>query len=241
MNKLMYIALAMVWITLQTVSAQSWSTGAVVGEGAVVKQEISLPSFHGFDLGFSGDVIVTPGASQRVVIEGQQNIIDNIKRDVSGGTWRISFMKNVKEAKNVTVYITIPTVDYIGLSGSGTIRSGGKFSGLGDMDMALSGSGDITMDVEARATKLRISGSGDITVSGASQSLAVSISGSGDAQAADLVASSCEVQISGSGDASVHVNGELEASISGSGDVHYRGDASVKARISGSGEVVNEK
>ena len=236
MRKLTLLVAILSFLTAQSVIAQGWGSG-IDGEGDVIKQEISLPALKGFDLGFGGDVIVTPGATQKIVIEGQKNIIDNIKRDVSNGTWRISYMKSVDNAKSVTVYITIPTIEYVGLSGSGSVKSTGKFSGLKDIDIAVSGSGDITLDIDAKDTGIRISGSGEIDLSGTTQSLEVAISGSGDVMTKDLVASSCKIQISGSGDAAVYVNGELETHISGSGDVRYRGNASVTAKISGSGEV----
>jgi len=236
MRKLTLLVAVLSFLTSQSIIAQAWGSG-IDGEGEVIKQEITLPSIKGFDLGFGGDVIVTPGATQKIVIEGQKNIIDNIKRDVSNGTWRISYMKSVDNAKSVTVYITIPTIEYVGLSGSGSVKSTGKFSGLKDIDIAVSGSGDITLDIDAKDTGIRISGSGEIDLSGTTQSLEVAISGSGDVMTKDLVASSCKIQISGSGDAAVYVNGELETHISGSGDVRYRGNASVTAKISGSGEV----
>ena len=146
-------------------------------------------------------------------------------------------MKSVDNAKPVTVYITIPTIEYVGLSGSGSIKSTGKFSGLDEVEMAVTGSGDITMQIEAKETELHITGSGEIELAGTTRSLYVEITGSGDVMTKELVASTCKIQISGSGDAAVYVNGDLETQISGSGDVRYRGNASVTAKISGSGEV----
>lgn len=236
MRKLTLLIAILSFLTGQSINAQAWGSG-IDGVGDVIKQEISLPALKGFDLGFGGDVIVTPGATQKIVIEGQKNIIDNIKRDVSNGTWRISYIKNVDDAKAVTVYITVPTIEYVGLSGSGSIKSTGKFSGLGEVEMDLTGSGDITMEIDAKDTGVQITGSGEIELAGTTRSLDVEITGSGDVMTKELVASTCKIQISGSGDAAVYVNGDLETHISGSGDVRYRGNASVTAKISGSGEV----
>lgn len=236
MRTLTFLVVVFSFFTSLSIKAQNWPAG-IKGEGEVIKQEITLPAIKGFDLGFGGDVIITPGNTQKIVIEGQKNIIDNIKRDVSNGTWRISNIKNVHDAKPVVVYITIPTIEYVGLSGSGSVKSTGKFSSLKEIDIAVSGSGDITLDIDAKDTGVRISGSGEIVLAGTTQSLEVAISGSGDVMTKDLVASTCKIQISGSGDAAVHVNGDLETHISGSGDVRYKGTASVTAKISGSGEV----
>jgi hypothetical protein len=145
--------------------------------------------------------------------------------------------KNVKEAKPVTVYITLPTVTDIALAGSGSIRSTAKFTGIDDLSIAVSGSGNISFDFESDDTEVALSGSGEIKLSGTTEDLEISISGSGDVFAKNLEAKDCRINISGSGDAQVQVNGDLETNIAGSGDVHYTGDASVKTRISGSGTV----
>jgi cytoskeletal protein CcmA (bactofilin family) len=215
--------------------AQHWST--IKGEGKVVTQEIKLDPIHGFSLSFNGDVVVTQGSTQKIIIEGQQNIIDNIKRDVHHGHWNIEFDKNVKDAEPVKVTITVPTLDEVGLSGSGSIMSTNRFSGLNDLELSVSGSGDLQFSFEAKNTELNLSGSGEATVDGVTGELEINISGSGNVTAKDLVASDCEIAISGSGDAAVNVNGDLKTAISGSGDVTYKGNASVNASISGSGSV----
>jgi hypothetical protein len=235
MNKSVFLLVALMAFIANSVISQSW--GSLSGEGPVVKQEINLSSFDEIDLGFSGNVILTPGTTQKVVVEGQQNIIDLIKRDVKDGMWKIDFSKSVKDAKEVTVFIAIPTVKIVALTGSGRISSTGQFTGLNQLDVAVSGSGDIQFDATAKDMNLYLSGSGDIEMRGTTNTLEITISGSGDVSAASLKASKCQVHISGSGDADVHVNGDLETSISGSGDVHYKGEANVTARISGSGEV----
>jgi len=217
--------------------AQSWNKGSISGEGEVVTQEITLDALTGVNLGFSGNVILTQGSPQKIVMEGQQNILDNIKREVKNGTWNIVFDKSVHNAKDVTVRITMSTLKELGLGGSGSIKSTGKFTGLGDLDINLSGSGNITFEYEAQETDLNLSGSGEVDLAGSSKSLEIGISGSGEVDAPKLTTDDCEIHISGSGDASVHANQNLETHISGSGDVEYSGSASVTTRISGSGSV----
>ncbi len=237
MNKLFCLALGILLMSGNFLAAQSWSTSGIKGEGDVVRQEITLPALNGIDLGFSGNVIITPGATQKIVMEGQQNILDNIKREVTGGTWKIFFEKNVKESKEVTIYITMPTIRKVGLTGSGTIKSEGKFAGLDDLNVFLSGSGDIQFAADARTVEVLLSGSGDVELKGSASELEISISGSGDVTTSSMAVNDCEVHISGSGDAEVDVNGKLDVFVSGSGDVHYRGNASVTAKVTGSGEV----
>lgn len=234
MKKSIYISILFAFLAINTISAQS----SIKGEGDVVKKEITLSSFDGIQLSIDANVVLSQGRMQKVVIEGQQNIIDNIKKEVKSNSWKIDYDKNVKGAKAVSIYITMPMVKDIVMSGSGTISTQGSFSELGDVDIVMSGSGEFNLIMEAEDVDLAMSGSGNITLSGSGKSFDVAISGSGDVKASTFVVSECAVAISGSGNVMVNVNGDLDVAISGSGDVKYKGDAKVQSRIVGSGNVV---
>ncbi len=222
---------------LTGIQCQSSINGFINGEGEVVRQEITLEAFHGLNLGISGDVVITQGSPQKIVLEGQPNILDNIRREVKNGVWKIYFDKDVRQSKSVTIYVTVPKLDEVGLSGNGSIRTTNKVTGIDEMDIHVAGSGNIDLDYTANSTDLNLSGSGKINLSGESRVLSIAISGSGDVIADDLKTDDTSIRISGSGDAMVNANKNLEASISGSGDVRYYGNASVNTRVSGSGEV----
>lgn len=217
------------------VTAQGGSD--VTGEGPIVKKTVTLDEFTGFTFAMSGNVVLTPGPKQMVEIEGQQNIIDLIDLNVRGGHWVIKPTKNVRQAKDLTIYITMPAFDEVAVSGSGQVRGTGTFTGLEEVELALSGSGDMILDLEAEEIEGRISGSGDMRLTGKGGEVEIAISGSGDVDASALHTETCEVHLSGSGDVSVYCDGDLKVSISGSGDVRYGGKASVDARVSGSGSV----
>jgi len=223
-------------LTSTTLLSQNWGIGEK-GKGEVVSKDLHLDNFTGIELGFNGDVIITQGASQKVRVEGQQNIIDLINTDISKGTWKIDFVKNVNNHKNLTIYITIPTLTKIGVSGSGNIKTTNSFDNLGDLGVFVSGSGNLKLDVSAKSIKSRISGSGNITLKGNSNSQEIKISGSGDVNAYDMKVEEAVVHISGSGECELNVSKSLEVRISGSGDVYYKGDPNVKAKVSGSGDV----
>ena len=102
----------------------------------------------------------------------------------------------------------------------------------------MSGSGDITLDVESKTLSASMSGSGDINLSGTTEVFDVQISGSGDIEAYDLIADTVDASISGSADIKVTANKMLKARVSGSGDNHYRGDATkLDTKSSGSGDI----
>lgn len=234
MKKLTIHVLCM--LCLPMLSYAQW--GSVKGEGDVVTQEIQLEMLKGVKLGFSGDIILTQGSSQKVVMEGQQNILDNIKRDVDDGIWNVHFDKGVRTAKPVKIYITLATLQEAYVQGSGSISTTNTFHNLGDLEVGVSGSGGLDLSVDAVNIEASVSGSGDIKLQGTAENIEISISGSGDVHAAELRAENCEVAISGSGDVLIYCTSGIESSVSGSGDIRYKGNpAKVKASISGSGDV----
>ena len=217
-------------------SAQKWKT--IHGEGEVVRQELNIASFEGVSLGFHGDIFITQGSPQKVEVEAQQNIIDNIKREVKNEVWRVNFESNVKNAKPVKVYITMSNLVEATVSGSGNLVTTGKFTGVDHLEAWVSGSGKVEVEIDAESVEGGISGSGKIKLKGTAAEMDMSISGSGNIHAAEFEVGIIEISISGSGNAKVFAKESLEASISGSGNIRYRGEAAkVKARVSGSGNV----
>jgi hypothetical protein len=177
-----------------------------------------------------------------VVIEAPADKLDEIETEIEGGNLVIkekSSWKNWKSwgGKKIKVYITAPTIDYLVVSGSGSIEGQNTIRSQ-DMYVAVSGSGD--MDIDVRATNLegRISGSGNLDLKGNTEDFDVRISGSGNVDAEDLSTANCEVRISGSGNCRVEVTNSLDSRVSGSGNVYYKGNPDkVNNSSSGSGSI----
>ncbi len=220
-----------------TLSAQNWGWNGIKGEGPKVTKTLEVADFTGFTIGVGGDVYLKQGSKQSVTIEAQQNIIDNILTNVENKEWKIKFEKSVRNHDGIKIYITIPTLTKAYVSGSGDIKGETKFTGLENLVVGISGSGDVSMEVEAKAIESKISGSGNIRLSGSADSNNINISGSGDILAENLNTKKCTVRVSGSGDCKVSADETLDVQVSGSGDVYYKGSPKVKAKVSGSGNV----
>ena len=208
------------------------------GQGEIVEETVILDDFNGFVSGIAADIYLTQGDQQEVVIKAQQNIIDNIDLDrVYDGIWTIRYYQWVGYSKPVKIYITIPTLTKAGVSGSGDIVGLTSFTGLDQLNLAISGSGSIDLDTESNSLDAAVSGSGDLRLSGLTGKFGLVISGSGSMNGNDLVSKNADVRISGSGNAWLTVEEFLRVVISGSGDVNYSGNPEVDVHISGSGEV----
>jgi Putative auto-transporter adhesin, head GIN domain len=235
------LTLSVVLFFTSSACTQNWNNGTgIKGEGPKVTKTLDLASFDGLKLAISADVMIRQGSPQSVKIEAQQNIIDNLKKEVKDGVWKIGFDKNVKDCESIKIWVTVPTVEELAVSGSGSIIGEGKFSNLNDLSLAISGSGDIKFDADSKNLSVAISGSGNMELAGSTGESTLAISGSGDIAAFGLSSRSCNVRISGSGDSSVNVSESLEVAIAGSGDVYYKGRPSVRSKVSGSGEVMSK-
>ena len=209
----------------------------VKGTGEVVKKSLSVDAFHGIALEGSMDVIFTQGATQAVEVEAQANLIELLETEVSNGIWNLDTRDGYTTNKPFIVHITVPVIDVVRLDGSGDITTNGTFTSDA-MELAIAGSGNISIAFNSKKSKVSIDGSGDVTLSGSTDVLNISIAGSGDVNAKALKASDATVDIAGSGDVTLDASQSLEASIAGSGDVSYKGTpARINRNVMGSGEV----
>jgi hypothetical protein len=218
------------------ISWQDWGPG-IRGEGDPVTETWDLDDFSGITLSFSGDVMLQQGETQSVKIEAQPNILDNISQTVSNGSWDISFKKRVRHHDGVKIWITLPSLTEAELAGSGSIKGEKMFENLDRVKLEISGSGDISLNLDAREIQAGITGSGDMRLRGKAAKSEIEITGSGHVDAEGLEAKDCAVEITGSGDADVNALEKLDAVIVGSGNVSYSGAAAVRSKVTGSGEV----
>lgn len=213
--------------------------GCIDADGPIITADLELDDFDGIALAMDAHVEITQGPEQLVTFEGKSDILDELDLGVDNGVWTIRTVDCVRDVDDLTFFITVPDLDKIVLSGSGEIFSTNTFVDEGDVELTISGSGEIDVAYEADDVDATISGSGKITIEGLADDLDISISGSGDFRGFNLFANSADVSIAGSGDAEVQVADRLEVSIAGSGDVFYKGQPELDVTISGSGEVID--
>lgn len=209
----------------------------IEGQGPVVERKIKLDEIKGITVPGSAKVYLTQGNHQEVKIEGQENIIDNLNTTVTGEIWRIENKRPVWRHETLKIYITLEQLRMIRISGSGDVTTTNRFENLKDLEIKVSGSGDLDLDIEADDVYTRVSGSGDIILRGKADRLDSGISGSGQVNALDLEVRTADVNISGSGNMELHVTDRLTAHVSGSGNVYYSGNPSIDTSVSGSGHV----
>jgi len=197
-----------------------------------------VPPFTAIVVEGSGEVALSQGLVQRVVVETNSNVLPVVKTEVVGGVLHLGFKDRVSVSGLTALRFTItsPSIQGIEVAGSGSVRTVTPLTG-GQLSLAIGGSGSITATVNADAVRTDTNGSGDVLLDGTARDLAASINGSGSIRARALALRTATVSINGSGDADVTASDTLAVKISGSGSVTYGGGARVTLSASGSGGV----
>ncbi|WP_163715996.1 head GIN domain-containing protein [Mangrovibacterium lignilyticum] len=203
-----------------------------------------VAAFSEISLRIDAKLYLAQGDKQSVEIVAKESTLDELITEVKDRELVIRLKSSSKiwktfETGKVEIYITVPEVNAITVSGSGDIFNDGPIKSR-ILNLNVSGSGKIKLDdlVAERVTAM-LSGSGNVYVDGDGNAtdLSITISGSGGFKGADFEAEDVSVRISGSGGAEVHCNHSLKARIAGSGGVRYNGNPMIDQSIAGSGKV----
>ena len=206
------------------------------------KRNVDVGSFTELSLGIPANVYVKQGSDEKVEIDCDDDIFDEIDFEMRGdklvikreGDWKWG---NSWKRSEVDVYVVMKDIEGLSVSGSGNLQSDGLLK-TDDIELAVSGSGDMELKLSSTDMELRISGSGSINLEGDAEEVDTRISGSGRVKAEDMTVEVFEASISGSGSCYITVTEEVNAKISGSGSIYYAGDPKrVVSNSSGSGKV----
>lgn len=232
-SKIFTILLSAIMVLSFSSCHDNWG---IKGEGPVTEEMRALPEFHSVNVSVPADVSLSQGRQKEVALEAQENILQILKTEVNNGVLEISFGENVGRHEDIKISLTIPEYRQVVLSGSGSVKTENRLRG-DELDLHISGSGNMDIQAKYERVKTNIAGSGDINLSGRGQFLEVNIAGSGNVRALDFETEESEVKVTGSGDGETEVKDRLEVSIMGSGDVKYRGRPVIESKTSGSGSV----
>jgi hypothetical protein len=213
------------------------------GSQSDVKETRNVSGFTKVSFGVAGNLYITLGSEFKVVIEGEKRYVEEVITEVSSGklviktdNWKIS---NWRMNEKVDVYITMPELNGLGVSGSGKAQVKDAIK-TNNLNLSVSGSGNIHIPgLTVTDLGCSISGSGNIDLSGEGTvgNSDISISGSGNFSGEPVKIETAVIHISGSGNCTCNVTGSLKASVSGSGNVTYTGNPKIDAHVSGSGKV----
>lgn len=209
------------FLIIVTLLLASCSKDRITADGNVISEIRNPAPFKKIHTSGSNDISITYGNEYKVELRGSANLISRYKTTVRSNTLDLGY-EHVKVGRDdIRIFVTLPSLSGISLSGSGNINIYGNFP-------------------DTELFNLRVSGSAKTVVHDTfnADEVVANISGSGNADLKKISGKQSHVTISGSGDVWVSTLQHLKVNISGSGKVFYTGNPTVDADISGSGKVL---
>jgi hypothetical protein len=232
----------------------------ITGTGPIVKQEFSLESFNAIADETVIDVEIVKGDSQKVVAEGNENMINFLQLKVVNNKLHVDLVPGCYGLFELKLYVTVPTLKEIDLqstgnisteafselpslkmksSSTGTITTEGTFVVNGDVLLESTSTGNINLNVNCENIDVNMTSTGSISIEGRCESQEVSISGTGNYDAFDFLSEECTIETSSTGNARVNVSDQLNATISSVGSIYYKGNPRISVHDSSIGKLIH--
>ncbi len=240
MNTISKILLAAFLVAFGTTDATAqWWGKRINGNGNITTRDVKTGDYDVIKVAGFMDVHLEKGTEGNITVTTDSNLQEYIVVETDGDKLIIKTKKNSNLRTKHGVHIKVPFQDLskIGLSGSGDIDTKDKIV-ADELDINVTGSGDIDLLIETNVLDSNVTGSGDIQLAGKANDIEVSVTGSGDFKGFDLESNNADASVSGSGDIKLNVKNSLRGRVSGSGDIRYTGNPSKSdTKVAGSGSI----
>jgi hypothetical protein len=198
-------------------------TSQLNGNGTIKKEIRKTDSFIGIDVSNAFNVILIKGDTQKVEVETDGNILENIKTEVEDGILEVKVKGLISHLSVLNVRITSPTLQSIDLSGACVLRSSDRWENH-DLEIELSGASELTMFIRAQRLDVDLSGASSIILEGSASKMEMDLSGASTFEAPHLEVNQAEVECSGASSAKVFVTEKLQGKNTGASHITYIGN-----------------
>jgi hypothetical protein len=206
-----------------TIAFTACRTNCIKGSGNSTSINRKVENFTKIKVSGDYKIVFKQDSSLSLNITGDDNVLENIRTDVSGGQLTIDSKRNICSKNQVVVVVGFKQLEKIDGSGAIEFTSDGKLN-LADLDLNLAGSTKTDLDINAGNLSTESAGSSDIKLKGQASSHSIKVAGNGDLNALDFVVSKYDIDASGAFDAEINVLNELNTKSTGAADIKYRGN-----------------
>jgi hypothetical protein len=212
--------------------------GGAEHDAPTMRQMAGLKDFSRIVAQGPDNVVVTRGARFSVRAEGNARDIDRLALRVEGGVLHVERSGGKAwrpDGAPTTIRITLPQLSRVDLVGSGNMRVD-RMDGA-EASASLTGGGELWIgDMSARTVDLALSGSGTLSVAGHADDVTMNQTGSGTLLAGQLDARTASIRLVGSGNVVARAHDKADLTLLGSGNAHVDGTTECRISRAGSGE-----
>jgi len=222
-------------------AALIFSTGAcgigAIGNGEVTSTSRPVSGFSQVVSEGSATVMVREGSAYAVAVTTDSNLQHRVETRVEGDRLVVD-EREVLRATELRVDIQMPTFRAGTLAGSGSFDV--TVADSHQVDLTLSGSGDMAFSGPATEVNASLDGSGTLRLTGSAEFLTATLDGSGELDARALPANRVTLDLDGSGRLQATALQSVALRLGGSGDIEWWGPAAVSSAIDdGSGQITH--
>lgn len=202
-------------------SSRSFSNfSGVQGSGTSKTETRNVSGFTKIETGGAINIEVSAQKDFNVQVEADDNLLANIKTEVSGKTLKIYSEDRISPKTSVNVVISMPALESVDISGA---------------------SSGVIKNVKADSLELKASGASNIKIDGEAKDLEADASGASSIDAESLRVQNADVEASGASKATVTATDELKVEASGASKISYAGEPkNIKQNSSGASSVTKK-
>jgi hypothetical protein len=214
------------------------------GSGEIITETRAVAGFNKIRLDGAGRLLIKQGASESLVIEAEENMMDELTSEVNGDTLVLGYKdrpwwRAILPTRPIIYDLTVVDLNEFTLNGAGDLKIENLETST--FEITMNGAGQIDVEgLMADSLIVHIAGTGTVAINGEASSQSISIDGAGNYQAGDLLTSTTEITIDGLGNATIWATESLDITINGGGSLNYYGMPSVSQDINGLGEIKSQ-
>jgi hypothetical protein len=213
-----------IYLTL-TASAllSSCSTKCIEDSGKHLNKDVKVEPFDEIEISGPIKLVLRQDSSFAINISADSNIVDEIKPDVSGHTFKLKLdPMRYCGTDSIIIRAGIGALKVIKADGSSKVYSEGKLN-LADLDLDLTGSPDLNLNINAANLKTKVGGAAKLTLTGQAGSHKVESKGVLNLDAFNFVVGLYDVDMEGTGKSNINVLNDLKVNTSGATAIYYKG------------------
>ena len=192
----------------------------IQGSGTSKSETRNVSGFSKVDANGAVNVEISVQKDFSVVVEADDNLLANIKTEVSGDTLKIYSEDQISAKTKINVRISMPALEALEISGAS--------------------SGNVS-SVKSDSLELKASGASKIRIDGEARTLEAEASGASTIDAESLRVEDADVEASGASKATINATNDLKVDASGASRISYVGEPkNVEQNSSGASSVTKK-
>lgn len=197
--------------------------------GNMIKESRTVSSFNEIEVNSAANVFLKQAESESVYIEGNQNLVSNIKTYVEDNKLIIETKNKHKSVKSATlnVYINFKDLTKLINNSVGNIKSENRLN-LSSFNLENNSVGNLFLDISCNNLNAELNSVGNVTFSGNATKANIQNNSVGNLDAFELTTEVLTIENNSVGDSKVNASKELYIEDNGVGSVSYKGDAVLK-------------